>query len=87
MFPCKGEGTGGQEEGEMLHRGGNTCFLVKVGDAQDMSMGKSGCVDLWSEDGEAPVGFSESSMSEHQLSGHRETEFFVRILESEPLYS
>lgn len=31
VIPYKGEGAGCQEQGEMLHRSGNTSFLVKGG--------------------------------------------------------
>lgn len=55
--------------------GAATFLFLSKGRAPYISTDKSRCVDLWSEDGEAPVRFSELSIkwaSEHHLSGHRE---------------
>ena len=80
-FLVKGKVLGARSKGR--------CFIgvATPVSLKDRSMDKSRPVDLWSEDGEAPVRFSESSMSEHHLSGYRETAFFVRRLENELLHS
>ena len=46
--------------------GAATFLFLSKGRAPYISTDKSRCVDLWSEDGEAPVRFSELSISEHQ---------------------